>query len=149
MNYHENEKRAAFTSPERRESAEKDVQDDTSAPHVYLWPIASLENLWSHVTPAANHFGEPIPCTAELSMSLIPAEVMYGSVKQACDGDVVAIRTRLEVHGEAEVDGLERRLLRLVYEQEVLRLQVPVHHSVLVAQLRIGFVHDRAGTATA
>jgi hypothetical protein len=23
-----------------------------------------------------------------------------------------------------------------------------VHHSVLVAQLRIGFVHDRAGTAT-
>jgi hypothetical protein len=80
------------------------VQDDASTPHVYLWPIASVENLWSHVTPAADHFREPIPW--------------------------------LEEHREAEVDGLERRVLRLVHEQEVLRLQVPVHHSVLVAQLQ-------------
>jgi len=37
----------AVTSPERGEAAEKDVQDDASAPHIYLWPIVSLENLWS------------------------------------------------------------------------------------------------------
>jgi len=73
MNYHENEKRAAFTSPERREPAEKDVQDDTSAPHVYLWPIASLENLRSHVTPAANYFGEPIPCTGRAFRVIDPS----------------------------------------------------------------------------
>lgn len=48
---------------------------------------------------------------------------------------MAGVSTRLEVHGEAEVDGLERRVLRLVHEQEVLRLQVPVHHAVLVAQL--------------
>jgi hypothetical protein len=67
---------AAVTSPERRESAEKDVQDDSSAPHIYLWPIVSFENLWSHVTPAANHLGEPIPCTVRQSLawSLISAE---------------------------------------------------------------------------
>jgi len=57
----------AVTSPERGEASEKDVQDDASAPHIYLWPIVSLENLWSHVTPAANHFGEPIPCTGRAS----------------------------------------------------------------------------------
>ena len=43
--------------------------------------------------------------------------------------------TWLEEHREAEVDDLERRVLRFVREQEVLRLEVSVHHPVLVAQL--------------
>lgn len=44
-------------------------------------------------------------------------------------------RAWLEEHREAEVDDLERRFLRFVREQEVLRLQIAVYHPVRVAQL--------------
>jgi hypothetical protein len=47
-----------------------------------------------------------------------------------------------EEDGQAEVDDLERRVLRLVGEQEVLRLQVPVDHPVRVAQLRVCVVRS-------
>jgi len=43
--------------------------------------------------------------------------------------------TGLEEDGEAEVDGLERRVLLLVGEEEVLGLEVPVDHAVAVAEL--------------
>jgi hypothetical protein len=41
--------------------------------------------------------------------------------------------TRLQEDGEAKIDGLERGVL--VREEEVLRLEVAVDHSVLVAEL--------------
>uniref|UniRef100_A0A0D9XAB9 Uncharacterized protein n=1 Tax=Leersia perrieri TaxID=77586 RepID=A0A0D9XAB9_9ORYZ len=37
-------------------------------------------------------------------------------------------RAWLEEDGEAEVDDLERRILRFIGEQEILRLQIPVDH---------------------
>jgi hypothetical protein len=48
-----------------------------------------------------------------------------------------------EEHGEAEVDGLERRLLVVADEEEVLRLEVPVHDPERVARLHDG--DDDAG----
>lgn len=43
--------------------------------------------------------------------------------------------TWLEKYGQSEINGLQRRILLLVGKQEVLRLQVPVDHAVLVAEL--------------
>ncbi|BAS75068.1 Os01g0832450, partial [Oryza sativa Japonica Group] len=51
--------------------------------------------------------------------------------------------TGLEEDGEAEIDGLERRVLLLVGEEEVLGLEVPVDNAVAVAEL--DDLHDGAG----
>uniref|UniRef100_J3MZ62 Uncharacterized protein n=1 Tax=Oryza brachyantha TaxID=4533 RepID=J3MZ62_ORYBR len=57
-----------FTSPERRDSAQQDVEDDAGAPDVGFWPVASVENLWCHVVGAANHLGESISCSQVIEM---------------------------------------------------------------------------------
>ena len=41
--------------------------------------------------------------------------------------------TWLEKHGQAKVDALERRVLILVQEQEILRFEVPVHDTKRMA----------------
>lgn len=46
------------------------------------------------------------------------------------------VYTWLEAHGESEVDNLERGALRCIGVQEILRLKVPVHNTVLVAMLQ-------------
>ncbi|GER37952.1 phenylalanine--tRNA ligase alpha subunit, partial [Striga asiatica] len=43
--------------------------------------------------------------------------------------------TWLEEDGQAEVNRLERRILLLVRKQKVLRLQIPMNHPLLVAEL--------------
>jgi len=47
------------------------------------------------------------------------------------------LATWFEAHRETEVDHLQRRVLRCVGIQEVLRLEVPVHDAVLVAMLQM------------
>lgn len=46
------------------------------------------------------------------------------------------VYTWLEAHGETEVDDLERGVLRCIGVQEVLRLEVSMHDTVLVAMLQ-------------
>lgn len=41
--------------------------------------------------------------------------------------------TRLEEHRQSKIDNLERRILLLVSEEEILRFQIPMHNAVLVA----------------
>lgn len=43
--------------------------------------------------------------------------------------------TRLEEYRKAKINGFERRVLLLVREQEVLRLKIPMNHTMLVAEL--------------
>lgn len=48
------------------------------------------------------------------------------------------IHTWLEENREAEIDDFEGGILLLVCKQEVLGLEVPVHHAMLVAGLGSG-----------
>jgi hypothetical protein len=57
----EGSKQGICTSPERRDSAQEDVEDDAGAPDVHLRAVAPHEHLRRHVDPAADHLGEPVP----------------------------------------------------------------------------------------
>nr|CAB3451612.1 unnamed protein product [Digitaria exilis] len=96
--------------PEGRHPAEEDVDDDPRRPHVRLGTVVLAQHLGRHVVGRPHHVGEHL--------------------------------AGLEEDGEAEVDGLERRRLLLLLlpvvpaeQQEVLGLEVPVHHPQRVARL--------------
>lgn len=61
---------------------------------------------------------------------------MYNSVSHNKHIDVCIMCTRLKEYGEPKINSLNLRSFIGVCEQEILRLQVPVYHPMLMTHLQ-------------
>lgn len=122
------------TCPKWGESAKQDVEDDPRTPNVRLGSVVPSQDLRGHVEGTPDDVVEPLACGRREIGShdcLISINREGAFIEMNYDGS-----TGLEEYGEAEVDRLERGGLRRVHEQEVLRLQISMRHSMAMAVLK-------------